>query len=370
MAAVRGFDAVIVGAGPAGCAAAIALAQAGRRALVLGARPARGFRAGESLTPDARPLLRALGIAGELLDQDHLISYGNESAWGGPALWRSDFIYSPHGHGWHLDRAQFDQLLRRKAREAGAELCEDVGSLRLARAEPGGWRLAWDGQGGAAEARARWLIDCAGRASGLARRLGVARRRDDELLAVAGLFRSPDGAEADQDTLALTESAPEGWWYTALLPMRARVVVYHTDRDTRSFRAARDADGFAALLERTQRVRERLAAQGYRLDGQPNVFAAGSSRLEQFAGPAWLAAGDAAASYDPLSAQGILTALYSGLAAGRAVLGALGGDASALDAYSERMATIYDMYLRRRAAYYGGERRWPHEPFWRRRHAA
>jgi len=363
------FDVVVVGAGPAGCAAAIILAQARRRVLLLEAKPAPAFAVGESLTPDARPLLRALGIDSELLSQHHLISYGNESAWGGPTLRRTDFIYSPHGHGWHLDRAQFDRLLRGRARENGAELREEVRATRLARAEPEIWRVAWEAPGGVAEARARWLIDCSGRASGLARRLGVVRRRDDQLLALVALFRQPDGTDADQDTLTLIESAPEGWWYTARLPTQARVVVYHTDRDTMSFRAARDAEGFAALVARTQRVRERLADPGYRLDGQPRVFAADSSRLEEFFGPGWLAAGDAAAAYDPLSAQGILTALYSGLAGGRAVLGALDGAASALDAYGERMAAIYDTYLRRRAEYYAAERRWPREPFWQRRHA-
>jgi flavin-dependent dehydrogenase len=364
------FDAVVAGGGPAGSAAAFILAQAGRSVLLLERRRAAAFAVGESLTPDARPLLRVLCIADELLNNDHLISYGNESAWGGPMVQRTDFIYSPYGHGWHLDRPLFDGLIRERARDAGADLREQARVSLLAYTESEGWRVGWTAPGGAEQARARWLVDCTGRASGIARRLGVARRRDDHLMAVAARFRVPDGAEADQDTLTLVESAPEGWWYTARLPARLRMVVYHTDRDTASFRMARSADGFAALLARTQHVRERLAAYGYRLDGSPHAFAADSSRLERFAGSGWLAAGDAAAAYDPVSAQGILTALYSGVAAGRSVLRALDGADPALGTYSDRMATIYETYMLRRAFYYRGERRWPREPFWQRRHTA
>jgi flavin-dependent dehydrogenase len=362
------FDAVVVGGGPAGSAAALILAQAGRSVLLLERRRAAALAVGESLTPDARPLLRTLGIADELLNEHHLISYGNESAWGGPAIQRTDFIYSPYGHGWHLDRARFDELLRARACGAGAQLREEARVSLLAPADAEGWRVDWATSSGAEQARARWLVDCTGRASGVARRLGVSRRRDDRLLAIAARFRLSDGAEADEDTLTLVESAREGWWYTARLPARLRMVVYHTDRDTGSFQVARSADGFAALLARTQHVRERLAARGYRLDGAPQAFVADSSRLERFTGDGWIAAGDAAAAYDPVSAQGILTALYSGVAAGRSALRALDGDTSALDAYGDRMATIYETYLRRRAHYYGGERRWPREPFWQRRH--
>jgi flavin-dependent dehydrogenase len=39
---------------------------------------------------------------------------------------------------------------------------------------------------------------------------------------------------------------------------------------------------------------------------------AGGARLEPLHGNGWLACGDAALSFDPLSSQGLLTALYSG----------------------------------------------------------
>lgn len=49
---------------------------------------------------------------------------------------------------------------------------------------------------------------------------------------------------------------------------------------------------------------------------------AGLGQWERFlqAGQQWLAVGDAAASYDPLSAQGIIKAISNGIFAGRAII--------------------------------------------------
>jgi flavin-dependent dehydrogenase len=104
--------------------------------------------------------------------------------------------------------------------------------------------------------------------------------------------------------------------------------------------------------------------------GPPRVVAANSARLEHFAGAGWLAAGDAGAAFDPLSSQGILSALYSGLKAGRALHSHLSGDDAALAGYGGAMAAVYDAYLHNRATFYAAERRWPGSPFWQRRAAA
>jgi hypothetical protein len=71
---------------------------------------------------------------------------------------------------------------------------------------------------------------------------------------------------------------------------------------------------------------------------------------------------------DPLSSQGVLEALESGLRAARAVDDFLRGDRPALVRYREEIESGFDDYLRVRAGYYGRERRWPESIFWRRRH--
>ena len=89
--------------------------------------------------------------------------------------------------------------------------------------------------------------------------------------------------------------------------------------------------------------------------------------LDRFAGPGWLAVGDSALSFDPLSSQGLLTALYTGLRAGQAADRLLDGDDGPLEEYARRLEAIHDAYRRHRAAYYAAERRWADRTFWLRR---
>jgi flavin-dependent dehydrogenase len=95
------------------------------------------------------------------------------------------------------------------------------------------------------------------------------------------------------------------------------------------------------------------------------IAAANTSRLTSVVGPDWLAAGDAAVSFDPLSSQGIMIALESALDAANAI--AEGGDA-ALSRYASIITDRYRQDLVERARSYSAERRWPDAPFWHRRH--
>jgi len=344
------YDAAVLGGGPAGAAAAIALARAGVRTALVHRRDRGGFPVGEGLPPTARPLLRELGVAGRFDAGGHLPSYGNRSAWGTPALMTTDFIRHRHGLGWHLDRAAFDSMLRDAAAEQGADVvvCERVVSAN--RDQPG-WSIDL---AGAQNIRARFAIDATGRSSWLARRAGATRVDNDALMAyVAVVDAKPD----DTDSMTLVESAESGWWYTALLPGGRRVVVFHTDADL----VTRD---FATMLGETNHVRARC---GDAANTATTIRRANGARLDRFTGDGWAAAGDAAVSFDPLSSQGIMTALYGGLRAAAAVAATLGGDGNALGAYAAALDSIHIAYRHQHETAYAAERRWQDRPFWSRR---
>ncbi len=366
------YDVVIVGGGPAGAAAAIALAGNGRRVLLLEEAHPRDFKIGESLPPAARPILKELGVWDRFTVEGHLPSYGNLSAWGTRSLHCSEFIYDPNGHGWHLDRARFDKMLRDAARSAGAEVHEGATLKHMARAQPDNlWRLSISGGQDNLEAQCRRVIDASGRRYVVARQQGAHRLADDALVSFFGIFHQPGSAkQPDQDSRTLIEAAPDGWWYTALLPSEQRIVVYLTDADLTRPRSLLTPESFLSELGKTDHVGACLIEHGYTLKGQPKGGAAQSARLDRFFGDGWLATGDAALSFDPLSSQGILTALYTGMQAGHDLHKSLSGEQDALAVYGKRLEAIYKAYLGNRLVNYSAENRWPRHVFWQRRRDA
>jgi flavin-dependent dehydrogenase len=122
-----------------------------------------------------------------------------------------------------------------------------------------------------------------------------------------------------------------------------------------------------AGIARTRHLRDVMRSSGYAITARPRGADASSSRLDHVVGRHWIAAGDAALSFDPLSSQGIFNAMYTGMQAGRALDAALAGDDTAVTAYAVRLDEISRHYRHNLAAAYALETRWPDHDFWRRR---
>jgi flavin-dependent dehydrogenase len=354
-------DVLVVGAGPAGTIAALNLAPR-RRVLLVERDLAVGARIGEALAPAARRLLADMGLLDSFAAQGHAPCHANRSIWGADAPRETDFLRDPDGSGWHLDRARFDGWLRAVAIARGAELIAPARVEVIERAG-GKWRVRLAADAGAVEILADIVIDAGGRAAPIARRLGARRLALDRL--VCGWV----GGAADAIELGVShvEAVADGWWYSAPLPGGRRVLAFHTDADLPAARVARDRDALVAAARHAAHLARLLSACGFRPDGIGAYMAAHSAALVPCAGECWLAAGDAALAFDPLSAQGLLNALFTGLAAAEAADRRLAGDQDALADYAATIAGIGGRYRRHLELWYEAERRWPDAPFWQRR---
>lgn len=358
------LDVLILGAGPAGCATALALRRRGVAHVMLVDQPvAHAFRIGEAATPDVPGLVAQL-MGGAAVDPPAAQRpyVGNLSCWGGVNR-REDFMRRGLAPGWQLDRAAFDQGLRELAMAAGALLrsparCDDVSRT------PEGWVVALDD---GSSWQARVLVDASGRRARLATRLGATRRAADRLVALA--TRCPPGTAADLAGHVLVESCPDGWWYATPLPDGQVLVSLMTDQDVARSRRLRHWPVFAQAWSASRVLRERVPLP--RAPQPVAPFAAHSGCVDRAAGPGWMAVGDALMSLDPLSSSGLSGALRDGLEAADVLLPWLGGGDPAPEgrAWGRRAARTWARYLAQRQQLYGQERAWADHPFWHRRHA-
>jgi flavin-dependent dehydrogenase len=357
------FSTIILGGGPAASATAIPLARAGHDVVILERSGFERRRVGETLPPSAKPHLCRLGAWETCRTDGHLASAGIVSVWGSVKPYESDFIFNPYGPGWQLDRRRFDERLAHLARQSGVRVYVGTRVTSCSPSDNGGWEVEAQAGQSTTRLRGRLLVDATGRGSWLARRLGVRRNSLDRLVGVVGNFPIPGGGAGDQRTVL--EAAESGWWYSAMLPGERIAVAYMTDVDLLPPKPS-DLDAFAGLqLRCTVQTRLRLP-RGFRVEGFRAVSAA-SYCLDRVVGPNWIAVGDAAMAWDPLSGQGISKALETGLLASEALRQTLEGNRTALDEYERWVTAHFAGYLRARAHYYHAERRWPQSPFWQRR---
>jgi flavin-dependent dehydrogenase len=358
------FDVAVVGGGPAGAAAAIRLARAGLRVAVIAADDGDADKIGESLAPSARMVLERIGLWEQHRAAGHRPCYANRSSWGGDEIDSYDFLRDPHGHGWHLDRRRFETMLADEATRAGCRWLSRTRVESLARSRDG-WRVGITTAALPTDIAGRFVIDATGRSSRIARSQGARRVFHDHLVALTA-FLTPDG-EPVIDGATLIEAVADGWWYSAGLPDGRLVCAFMTDPDLLRRSGGAGPAAWMERLARSHHTRTRVEAGGHRLAVSPAVASAASAILDPLAGAGWVAAGDAAAAYDPLSSHGIATALATGWDAAATVLATLDGDPEAADAYGHRVRRGFAGYLDARAAYYELEERWPDAPFWQRR---
>ena len=306
--------------------------------------------------PAARRLLSDMGLWERFLAEGHAPWYANSAVWGSDEPAEQDFLADPDGCGWHLDRHRFDSWLREIAVARGASLLAPA-RVRALVWEDGRWTLDLDG---GRCLTARLIVDAGGRRAPIARQLGAQLRTDDRL--VCGWLH---GKATSHNGVTYVEAVEDGWWYTAPLPERRRVLAFHTDSDLPAARMACDPVRLFAGALQVKALAGELA--GFTPEPNGGFVAAAGGGVEPPCGPAWLATGDAALHFDPLSSQGLLNALFSGLAAAEAADGALANRSGWRDEYRAVLDGIERHYRQRLARLYSDERRWPESPFWRRR---
>ncbi len=327
----NGYDALILGGGPAGSTLATLLAQDGLRVALVEREHMPRPHVGESLIPGVLPALDASGALPLVEKAGFTQKYGATYIWGRTREpWTVKFseVYPDQAYAWQVDRAKFDKLLLDHAAAEGAEVWQGVTAL-------GPVGSADDVQGARVrteDGRERALtaaltIDATGQ-DALFGRVFRTRQYNTALRHVAFYGHWSGGRNLD-DVLAsddtkdagniLIVTVPDGWiWHIPIAHTMRSVGVVTDPEAVAGLSAANRTDYYleqvracpeiAALLEGGAWVSDRVEA-----------LSDWSFFCSRFAGPGFMQVGDAACFIDPILSTGVTLAVNGALRAARAI---------------------------------------------------
>jgi flavin-dependent dehydrogenase len=350
------FDVAMIGGGPAGATAGRRLAEWGYSVLILNRPEDRTPSLAESLPPSIRKLFRSLGIQDAVDKASFYRSSGNMVWWGEPQARAEKFPGPPSAWGYQVQRSEFDRLLLDLAEAAGA-LVDRGAIVRGVDLEGSdGVRLEYESAGVIAEASARFVLDCSGRAGVIARRAYRRKEPGYSTLALCGVWRRKGGWSLEDESHTLVEAYEDGWAWS--IPISPEVRYFTAMVEPRVAPVARGApleSIYRAELAKTRQFRGILELAGARLESAPWGADASLYSADTFAGPRFLLVGDAASFIEPLSSFGVKKALASAWTAAVVVNTCLqrpGMAAVGLEYFSEREGKMYAGSVRQAAEYF------------------
>ena len=131
------YDAILIGAGPAGSSAATILAEKGHNVLLIEREKFPRYHVGESLLPFTFEPLKRLGLIDDMrsssFTKKYSVQFISTSGEASQPFYFNSRYEDDVAQTWQVLRSEFDHMLLKKARSKGANVLEETQVLDLLR---------------------------------------------------------------------------------------------------------------------------------------------------------------------------------------------------------------------------------------------
>lgn len=342
----KNYDAIVVGAGPAGSTTGALLADKGRDVLIVEKEKFPRYHVGESLMPFCYFPLERLGLIDTLMEsanpRKYCVQFVRQDGFLSQPFYFFQHFDHPSSTTWQVWRSEFDKMILDKARSNGATVMEETKAKNLIKSGDRVEGITVESEElGLLELRAPIVVDASGRDCFAAHKQKW-KIRDPELKKIAlwtyykGAKRDP-GLDEGATTVAYLPN--KGWfWYIPLSGDMVSVGIV-AERDYLFNGSTQDhKEIFQREVLNNEWIKEHLAEAEQ--TGEYRITGEYSYRNRYCASEGLVLAGDALGFLDPVFSSGVFLALKSGvMLADEIDLALSAGDLSAksFDRYGKRM---------------------------------
>jgi len=354
------YQVIIIGGGPSGLATSLTLTARGVSNCIIEAElePIRKF--GEAIPPNAKPLLKKMGLMHLVEYPKHAAYYGNKSCWGSNLLEQKEFLKDIYGHGYLLDRLYFEKQLRQHIKNNSGVLLEGHKLKKLV-SNNTGIEVKIENNKEIFKLNAKYIVDATGRKSSVCNQLGITKKNLDTQFSISFKAKLLKPIEHQINV----EATENGWWYVAPQHNNELVIMFFTLHELLPKKKLL-ASFIRNELETSLYISKLTKTANLDFDTL-KVIPSGTNRLDIPYGDNWIAVGDAAFSYDPISSYGITSALASGLYAGHALASKLSEEEDAMLTYRYIVENAFQAYMEKLSNHYALENRWKDSTYWKKR---